>query len=58
MKDDLLKKFFSLLYTEKIIQKEDYELLITMLLSTLTLESLYNKNFFSSDDDGLLFVWC
>ena len=44
MEDDLPKKFFSLLYTEKIIQKEDYELLISMLPSTLILESLHNKN--------------
>ena len=58
MEDDLRKKFFSLLYTEKIIQKEDYKLLILMFPSILTLESLYNINFFSSDDDGLLFVWC
>lgn len=43
MEDDLPKKFFILLYTGKIILKEDFELFISMLPSALILESLHNK---------------
>ena len=43
MEDDFPKKFFILVYTGKIILKEDFELFISMLPSALILESLQNK---------------
>lgn len=56
MEDDLPKKLFSLMYIQKIIEKGDIDLLISMLPSTLFMESLHSKNLSrQSTIDYLLF---
>ena len=44
MEDDLPKKLFSLLYIQKIMESGDFNLLISMLPSTLLMQSLYSTN--------------
>lgn len=44
MEDDLPKKLFTLQTIKKIIDSEDFSLLLSMLPSTLLLEALHNKS--------------
>mgnify|MGYP002471641323 CR=1 FL=1 len=44
MEDDLPKKLFSLVYIQKIIEKGDFNLLISMLPSALLMASIHTKN--------------